>query len=64
MRNKSMDYNNLFRVLENVEIKTGGSAGQIRENILAVNRERFSTISWEQSASDITALWDSMAGPS
>lgn len=35
MRNKSMDYNNLFRVLENVEIKTGGSAGQIRENILA-----------------------------
>lgn len=35
MRNKSMDYNNFFRVLENVEIKTGESAGQVRESILA-----------------------------
>lgn len=35
MRNKSMDYNNFYRVLDNVEIKTGGSTQAIRESILA-----------------------------
>lgn len=33
LRNKSMDYNNFYRVLDNVKIQKGGSAAQIQESI-------------------------------
>ncbi len=33
MRNKSMDYNNFYRVLDNVEIKSGGNAEKIKARI-------------------------------
>lgn len=49
MHNKSMDYNNFYRVLDNVKIKDGGSAESIREKI---REGKSGMISYDQLGSE------------